>query len=104
MFQRLKGWVIAHKQALCLVALREEHILYYENRHAFAEFRDHQKNMQWLAHLDDIWQTFVKCTDEVLEPLFPKRCSGRHRPSLARKAAGFSDGTADCAASACLWI
>merc|ERR1712224_163582 len=37
LFQRTKGWVLCDSDGLCLVALREQAIYWYENRLLFSE-------------------------------------------------------------------
>jgi len=65
-FQRLKGWVLSDREGLCLVALREKYIYWYENRLLLFECRDFQTTDQRLQQVERVRRDFYAATDSIL--------------------------------------
>uniref|UniRef100_A0A7S4W338 Vacuolar membrane-associated protein Iml1 N-terminal domain-containing protein n=1 Tax=Alexandrium monilatum TaxID=311494 RepID=A0A7S4W338_9DINO len=66
LFQRLKGWVLCHREGCCLIALREAYIDWYENRLVYAEANDTQASQERLYCLNELRCTFLRETHRVL--------------------------------------
>eukprot|EP00931_Biecheleriopsis_adriatica_P004944 TRINITY_DN106528_c0_g1_i1.p1 TRINITY_DN106528_c0_g1~~TRINITY_DN106528_c0_g1_i1.p1 ORF type:complete len:1275 (+),score=282.41 TRINITY_DN106528_c0_g1_i1:79-3825(+) len=64
--QRLKGWVLCSSDGLCLVALREDCIYWYENRLLLLETRDAQKCHQFSQQAAELRETFFGVTNRLL--------------------------------------
>lgn len=66
LMQRLRGWVLCDKDALCLIALREDTIQWFENKLQYSESCDARASEQRTHHVDGIWRAFRAVTERIL--------------------------------------
>lgn len=64
-FQRLKGWVLVSKDGLCLLALREEHVYWFENRCSYSDVVDHEAREQRQRQIAELWRAFIQATEDI---------------------------------------
>jgi len=72
-FQRLKGWVLSDRAGLCFVALREEYIVWHENRLSLAAPRDYSTGEQRQRNIERLRGDFYSSTQSILLSASRKR-------------------------------
>lgn len=83
-FQRLKGWTLCSKDGTCLVALREDHILFYENRCKVFDVRNAEASLEGLEAVRKLWQIFVERTEQAVEACGLKLHRGSDLSTIAQ--------------------
>lgn len=96
LYQRIRGWVLCDLEALCLIALREDSVHWYENVLPLSEARDAQQADAQLQQVDRLRSSFYFYTDQILA-----EASGEASPGLTPKVfvPGSAKGAIVCAES-----